>query len=369
MVGIRIAPSLLATDLSKLEDVIKYSSEADVFHIDVMDGKFVPQTTEFLDPKITKKIRNLTKAKLDVHLMVEEPWKYANEFKSAGADMISFHIEAINNQEEFNRTIGLIQSKYVDVGVALNPDTDPGILMDYCKNDLSNVDFVLLMSVVPGKCGQGYIKSVTDKIKSLNKTIKESGHDTFIEVDGGIKVENAFEAINAGAELIVSGSGVYGCEPDQYNARIKKMKEVILIGSDHGGFELKEKIKNYLTCFEIACYDVGTYTKESCEFPIYARRVAKAIGAGEYDRGVLCCGTGIGMCIAANRYPNVRASICYDEFTAKMTREHNDSNILCLGERSLGDKAIDILETWLDTKFSGDERHVRRLKLMESLIK
>ncbi|MBU0580628.1 MAG: ribose 5-phosphate isomerase B [Candidatus Margulisbacteria bacterium] len=135
----------------------------------------------------------------------------------------------------------------------------------------------------------------------------------------------------------------------------------IAIGSDHGGFELKEVIKSFLQERGYELKDFGTNSNESCDYPDYAFQVAQAVVKGQFERGILICGTGIGMSMAANKVKGIRASLCHDVYTAKMGREHNDANILTLGARVLKKQlALDILETWLTTSFTND-RHQRRL--------
>ena len=141
---------------------------------------------------------------------------------------------------------------------------------------------------------------------------------------------------------------------------------MIGIGSDHGGFELKEKIKKHLEERGLEDKDVGTHSTASCDYPVYGRAVAKAVAAGECDRGIIICGTGIGISITANKVKGVRAALCSDCFSAQATREHNDANILALGARVLGEGlALKIVDTFLDTPFSGDERHIRRISMIE----
>lgn len=141
---------------------------------------------------------------------------------------------------------------------------------------------------------------------------------------------------------------------------------MIGIGSDHGGFELKEIIKKHLESRGEQYRDYGTYSEASCDYPVYGRAVAKAVAAGDCDRGIIICGTGIGISIAANKVPGIRAALCSDCFSAQATREHNDANILALGARVLGQGlALKIVDTFLDTPFSGDERHSRRISMIE----
>jgi ribose 5-phosphate isomerase B len=141
---------------------------------------------------------------------------------------------------------------------------------------------------------------------------------------------------------------------------------LIAIGSDHGGFRLKEDIKQYLEERKISFRDLGTYSADSVDYPDISRSVAQAVVGGECDRGIIICGTGIGVNIAANKIKGVRAALCHDTFSAQMSREHNDANILTMGERVIGPGlALAIVEKWLGTEFAGG-RHARRVgKIME----
>ena len=141
---------------------------------------------------------------------------------------------------------------------------------------------------------------------------------------------------------------------------------MIGIGSDHGGFALKEAIKKHLEERGLEYQDFGTYSSASCDYPVYGRAVAKAVAAGECELGILTCGTGIGISITANKVPGVRAALCSDCFSAEATRLHNNANILALGARVLGEGlALKIVDTFLDTPFSNDERHIRRISMIE----
>lgn len=138
----------------------------------------------------------------------------------------------------------------------------------------------------------------------------------------------------------------------------------VIIGSDHGGYALKQEIIEHLKSRGFEVTDVGTHSEESCDYPIYAKPVAEAIQKGEAELGILVCGTGIGMSMAANKEKGIRAALCHDTFSAKATREHNDANILCMGARVVGPGlALMIVDTFLDTPFSNDERHIRRISM------
>ena len=141
---------------------------------------------------------------------------------------------------------------------------------------------------------------------------------------------------------------------------------MIALGCDHGGFELKQEVIQYLKANQIEYKDYGCYDTASVDYPVYARKVAKVILDGEAEKGILICGTGIGISIAANRIKGIRAALCSDCFSAQATREHNDANILCMGGRVVGaGLAIKIVDTFLHTEFSNDERHIRRMDLIE----
>ena len=144
------------------------------------------------------------------------------------------------------------------------------------------------------------------------------------------------------------------------------MKQKIAIGCDHGGFNLKNKIIEYLSKKGVEVKDFGTYTIESCDYPVIAKEVAKEVAAGNFDNGILVCGTGLGMSLVANKVKGIRAVTCFDATTARMSKSHNNANILCLGERITGEYlALDIVETWLKTDFEGG-RHKRRVDMFET---
>jgi ribose 5-phosphate isomerase B len=141
---------------------------------------------------------------------------------------------------------------------------------------------------------------------------------------------------------------------------------MIAIGSDHGGFALKQHIMNHLDRMGLDYKDFGTYSEDSCDYPVYAKAVSMAVISGMCERGILICGTGIGMSIAANKIPGIRAAVCSDCYSAEATRLHNDANILCLGTRVIGEGlALRVTDAFLDMPFSEEERHIRRIKQLE----
>ena len=198
--NIKIAPSILASNFSKLNDeVISIENAgADFIHLDIMDGHFVPNLT--FGPPIIKSVRNLTKLPFDVHLMVSNPDTLLDEYVYAGANIITVHVEACNH---LARTLHYIKSKGCKAGVAINPHTD----IQFIENVIEDLDLILIMTVNPGFGGQKFIKSMVKKISLVKEII--SSRDIFLEVDGGITKENSKEVINAGANVLVAGTSVF----------------------------------------------------------------------------------------------------------------------------------------------------------------
>ena len=219
MKKIQISPSILSADFSKLgEDIRRLEqSGADMIHVDVMDGHFVPNLT--IGPPVIKSLRKYTSLPFDVHLMIDPVHKYIKEYSDAGADIITFHPEAT---QDILETIKLIKSLNKKVGISLNPDTK----IEAAKEYLDRIDLILIMSVYPGFGGQKFIHEVTKKIENLNNIRKEKSLDFKIEIDGGINFETSKIAIDAGVDILVSGTTVFKENNGDLKKNIETLKQI-----------------------------------------------------------------------------------------------------------------------------------------------
>jgi ribulose-phosphate 3-epimerase len=201
----KLAPSLLSADFARLEDELRTIETADLLHLDVMDGHFVPNLT--IGPAVVKALRGRTRLPFDCHLMISEPQKYIGAFLDAGADMISVHVEA---EPHLQRALQMIRDGGAKAGIAINPATSVESLttaIEFC-------DYILAMTVNPGFGGQKFIEPVVGKIRHISRLIRERGLRVEIEVDGGIDARTAPVVVAAGASILVAGSAVFG-QPDR----------------------------------------------------------------------------------------------------------------------------------------------------------
>jgi len=221
MTNIKIAPSILSADFACLRDQIEEAEKAgaDYIHVDVMDGHFVPNLT--IGPLVVKAIKACTSLPLDVHLMIDNPELFLDDFVNAGSDLLAVHVEACPH---LHRLIQNIRSYDIKAGVALNPATPL-----YCLDDIvSEIDFVVVMSVNPGFGGQKFIPQAVDKVRNLRRMIDARELAVDIELDGGVTEENAAEVAEAGANILVAGSAVF-CNKDGITSAIKRIKEQALL--------------------------------------------------------------------------------------------------------------------------------------------
>ena len=217
---IEIAPSILSADFARLGEQIKTVEEAgaSLLHVDVMDGRFVPNITVGLP--VVKAISRATRLPIDAHLMIVEPGRYAESFVKAGANMVSIHIEA---DPHAHRTLSAIKAAGAQAGIAFNPATPLSALEEAIKF----ADYALLMSVNPGFGGQEFIPESLDKVRRLRKMIDERGLRTRIEIDGGIDIDNIADITGAGAEIIVAGSAIFGSGDP--GVAVRKLREATVL--------------------------------------------------------------------------------------------------------------------------------------------
>jgi ribulose-phosphate 3-epimerase len=214
----RIAPSILSADFSRLGEEIRAVelAGADWIHIDVMDGHFVPNIS--IGPAVVASLRKITKLPFDVHLMINHPERYIEAFASAGSDLITVHAEAASH---LHRTIGAIRERNIKAGVSINPATP----LSHIEPILPDIDMLLIMTVNPGFSGQKFITSGLAKIKQARDLISRNSFPALIEVDGGVTLDNIGSIANAGADILVAGSSVFGS--GDYGKTIASMKAII----------------------------------------------------------------------------------------------------------------------------------------------
>jgi len=212
---VNFAPSILSSDFSQLKNEVESVKSAKYLHLDIMDGRFVPNIT--YGPMVVEAIRPYSDSIFDTHLMIVDPEKYIKDFAKAGSDIITVHVEATDH---IHRAIQIIKNEGCQAGVTLNPGTS----LSTIENIIDDVDLVLIMSVNPGFGGQKFIPQMIDKVKRLKKMIDEIESETLIEIDGGINFDNVNKVVQAGVDIIVSGSTIFKGNPAE---NINKFRSIL----------------------------------------------------------------------------------------------------------------------------------------------
>ena len=221
MLPIRIAPSILSADFGRLAEEVAAISTADYVHVDVMDGHFVPNLT--IGPVVVEAVRRATKLPLDVHLMIEDPDRFIEEFIAAGASMVSVHVEVVRH---LNRTVSFIRKLGAKAGVVINPATPAATLEDIAPD----IDFVLVMSVNPGFGGQAFIPHSLEKLRRVRGVLDAAGSSALIEIDGGIDQSNVADVVAAGANILVAGQAIFGSADPEAATRMLRASANQLVG-------------------------------------------------------------------------------------------------------------------------------------------
>lgn len=341
--------SMMCAPKEKLETVVKFVvAHEGLIHIDIIDEDF-SKCEGFEYKKISYIREKFPTAIMDIHIMAMYPEKYVNFCIENRCDIISFHIEGRQNTPVLLRAI---KGAGLKAGLAIRPDSKLDILFDY----LNEVDLINVMTVHPGPAGQKFQKKELNKVVSLHELRNQKGYVYDIEVDGSCNEEHLHMIENAGTDIFVLGtSGLFALDKNLAKAwermiEYSSIKLTIYLHADLVGNTLKEHIKSWLDFHKINYIDL--YTDGLEEYPECARKLCHYVLENPRNYGILCCGTGIGMSIVANKIPLIRAAVVSDCYSAKMAKEHNNANVLCLGSRVVtNERANLILESFLESKY------------------
>lgn len=342
-----ISVSLMCMDVNVENDISFLSSKSDYFHFDIIDNDF--SLCEGLDPLLISDLRKQSSAKLDVHIMSKKPLKYIEFCIENKCEMITWHVES---EVDTRYAIDLIHKNGLKAGLAIRPDTKIEKLYPF----LDYTDLINVMLVYPGPAGQAFQKEELQKVVELKEIRNKKGYSFLIEIDGSCN-ESHYHSIDcAGPDICVVGtSGLFSLDKDLSAAWLKmenymSQKTTIFMHADKVGNPLKEGIKTWL--IKMGYEVVDLYTDGEMEYPECAKNLSSYVLGNEYNMGLLFCGTGLGMSIAANKVKGIRAAVVSDVYSAKMSRQHNDANVLCLGSRVIAlEYGINIVEEFLKSNF------------------
>lgn len=319
-----------------------------LIHIDVMDKDF-SDFEGFSCKEIAQFRKKYPLAVMDVHIMAQHPEKYVKFCIEHKCDIISFHIEGC---QDTITLLSEINSAGLKAGLAIKPDSKVEMLYEYL-NDVAQIN---VMTVYPGLAGQSFQKQELNKVVNLNNLRLENGYTFDIEVDGSCNKEHFHMIEDVGTDIFVLGnSGLFALNADIEKAWKQMLiytleSSVIYLHADLVGNSLKEHVKFWLNENKFRYIDL--YTDGSEEYPECARKLSEFVIENPRNYGILCCGTGLGMAIVANKIPAIRAAVVSDCYSAKMAREHNNANVLCMGSRVVTkEQAFMILECFFKTKF------------------
>lgn len=342
-----ISPSLMCLERDDEATVSLLCEKADYIHFDIIDSDFSPCSG--LDPQLIETLKTRFNPKFDIHIMSNFPLKYIQYCIKERCDYITFHVES---EVDIKETIDLIHKAGLMAGLAIKPDTN----LDALTPHLPYVDLINVMLVNPGPAGQEFHKKELNKVVELNK-LKDFNHYTYLlEVDGSCNEEHYHCIDCAGPNICVVGtSGLFSLS-DDFSLAWRKMeqymsqKQTIYIHADLVGNVLKEAIKEWLLKEKFNVVDL--YTDGLLEYPECAKMLCEKVKGSDYNLGLLFCGTGLGMSIAANKVNGIRAAVVSDVYSAKMAREHNDANVLCIGARVVAKEyASLIVKEFLSSNF------------------
>lgn len=341
--------SMICAPKDSFDEIVEFIVlQESILHIDIIDQDF--SDFEGFDINEIVKIREkYPSAIIDIHIMAQHPEKYVKFCIEQKCNLITFHIEG---QQDTMALLSEINMAGLKAGLAIKPDSKVEMLYNY----LDYVSLINVMTIFPGPAGQKFQKQELNKVVCLNNLKNEKAYTFDIEVDGSCNEKHFYMIENAGANIFVLGeSGLFSLNKDFKKAWAQMIKyssetSLIYLHADLVGNPLKEYVKSWLDINEFNYVDL--YTDGLEEYPECARELCKYVLGNPRNYGILCCGTGIGMSIVANKVPLIRAAVVSDCYSAKMAKEHNNSNVLCLGSRVITkERAYMILDCFFKNRY------------------